>query len=304
MNINQIESFIRIAQYGSFSAAAKILYISQPTISQQIKALEAEVGAELLIRSGKNIVLSDAGKCYFDYAKKVIDNNNLGLSALQEFTHSYKGVLNIASSTVPAQYTLPQVIADMHTSYPGIKYNISQMDSDKVIDTINEGIIEIGVTSSIYNNTNLQFIPFSGDHFVLIAPRNSFFLQFKNKKIPNEILFKQNYVWRHEGSIARKTGLTFLKSIGFNLDTMNIVAEVQTTESIIHAVSCGLGLSVLSKVVVDNYANKDKILVFDYDSQLLDRTFFAIFIKQRILTPISKAFIDFISNNDKKYLHK
>ena len=111
MNLKQLEAFVRVAETKSFSTAAKMLFLTQPTVSAHISSLERELNTCLLVRNTKGVALSEAGKELYAYAEQMLEleqkiRERFGLTGRQSGS-----VLRIAASTIPAQYLLPDIMA-------------------------------------------------------------------------------------------------------------------------------------------------------------------------------------------------
>ena len=107
MNLKQLEAFVQVAEGGSFSKAAKELYLTQPTISAHISALEKELNARLFIRNTKEVSLSEDGKDLYRHAKQIIDIEKKIEERFGAKGPDARQCITIAASTIPAQYLLP-----------------------------------------------------------------------------------------------------------------------------------------------------------------------------------------------------
>jgi DNA-binding transcriptional LysR family regulator len=111
LDFRQIEAFIQVVKLKSFSKAADAVFLTQPTISTHINSLENELGVKLVDRSGKEIVPTKAGKIFYDYANSLLNVRDSAIHSLNEFSTKIEGKLEIAASTVPSQYLLPELMA-------------------------------------------------------------------------------------------------------------------------------------------------------------------------------------------------
>ena len=107
MNLKQLEAFVQVAEGGSFSKAAKQLFLTQPTISAHISSLEKELNARLFVRNTKEVKLSDDGKDLYRYARQMIDLQKKIEERFETGKEESKHLITIAASTIPAQYLLP-----------------------------------------------------------------------------------------------------------------------------------------------------------------------------------------------------
>ena len=118
MNLKQLEAFVQIADNGSFSKAAKDLFLTQPTISAHISALEKELNTRLFVRNTKEVRLSDSGTVLFDYAKQMVVLQKKIEDSFAVREENAQQCITIAASTIPAQYLLPGILANFNEKYP------------------------------------------------------------------------------------------------------------------------------------------------------------------------------------------
>ena len=133
MRLDYIRSFINVVNCKSFSVAAKKAFVSQPTISTHIKQLEAELGVQLLVRSTKDVILSEEGVLFYPYAVRLLETENEALAHLNKTEAKVKGTVTIAASSVPGNYILPRILKQTRLKYPEIDYRMLEGDSSQVI---------------------------------------------------------------------------------------------------------------------------------------------------------------------------
>lgn len=118
MNLKQLEAFVKVAETKSFSEAAKQLFLTQPTISAHVSALEKELNTCFLIRNTRGVELSESGKELYAYAVQMLEIEKTIKGRFGKEIKPEGNVLRIAASTVPAQYILPNVMSTFHAEYP------------------------------------------------------------------------------------------------------------------------------------------------------------------------------------------
>ena len=295
MYINQVEAFVNVVRYKSFSQAARKLYLSQPTISAHIKSLESELGVQLLVRTTKDVILSDAGKIFYEYALELIHIRDVACIKMKSYTKEVKGNLRLAASTVPAHYILPRLLTGVRKSNPDIFFTVREMDSQAVISSVENYEVDLGLTGMSVTDSRLAFTPFLTDRLVLITPNTAAF-RHMDGAFPIEHLTKYPYIWRETGSGTRKVAAAFLHSVGIEESDLNIVTEMQTTESIKQAVYGNLGLSIISRKAVEDYVKFGHLLEFDFDSELLDRNMYLVYHKSMMFSPTTDYFFNYIKN--------
>jgi DNA-binding transcriptional LysR family regulator len=138
MDFKQLESFITIAKYNSFSKAARELYLTQPTLSSHIQNLESELGILLFDRKGKTIELTDAGKTFKNHAVEIIKKRDSAVFTINDIIGKFDGLLELPSSSVPEEFVVPEVIAGFSAKFPGIRFKIYHLDSQDVLESISD----------------------------------------------------------------------------------------------------------------------------------------------------------------------
>ena len=136
MNLKQLEAFVRVAETKSFSAAAKQLYLTQPTVSAHIASLERELNTCLLVRNTKGVALSESGKELYAYAEQMLEleqkiRDRFGLTGKQSGS-----VLRIAASTIPSQYLLPDIMAQFRREYPEEQLKLFETERSRGDDPV------------------------------------------------------------------------------------------------------------------------------------------------------------------------
>ena len=293
MYFNQLEAFVQVADNKSFSKAAKAMYLSQPTVSAHIKSLEAELGVSLILRTTKEVLLSDAGQIFYDYAKELLHTRDVATLMMQSYATEIRGSLPVAASTVPSQYLLPELLSEMYIRYPDLKVSVHQADSSEVIGRIENYNAELGFTGMKTDNSKCIFEPLLEDRLVLITPNTPAYQIYKDN-FPVSQLRYLPFVIREKGSGTQKEADAFLQSIGLDDQKMHILTELPSTESVKQAVCHGLGVSIISKIAAEDYEKFGYILTFDLDSDLLNRSIYLVYHKNRVLTPAARAFVEVI----------
>ena len=110
MDLRKLEVFVKVVEMKSFSKAAQVVYLSQPTISGHIKCLEESLEVQLLDRLGREVVPTRAGMLLYEHAARLIKQRDIAVQAIEQFTGHMRGELNFGGSTIPGQYLLPQIM--------------------------------------------------------------------------------------------------------------------------------------------------------------------------------------------------
>ena len=263
MNLKQLEAFVQVAEGGSFSKAARELYLTQPTISAHISSLEKELNVRLFVRNPKEVSLSDNGKDLYKYAKQMVDLQGKIEEHFGMKKDSGKHCITIAASTIPAQYLLPKVLMCFNEKYPEEQFKIKETDSAQVVTQIVDCMADVGFTGTVLEKKHCKYIPFYKDELVIIAPNTEKYRRFQ-EECPNDIswLKREHVIMREEGSGTRKEAEKQLRSAGVNMADLEIIASIENQETIKKSVRQGIGVSILSRLAATDEAKAGQMLIF------------------------------------------
>lgn len=263
MNLKQLEAFVQVAESGSFSKAAKELYLTQPTISAHISALEKELNVRLFIRNTKEVELSEDGRVLYKYAREMVDLEYQVQEHFRIGEETGKRSITIAASTIPAQYLLPDVLMLFKERYPQEKFKLIETDSTKVVTQIIEGAADIGFTGTVLEKKHCRYIPFYKDKLVIITPNTPKYQALKKQESKGiQWLKKESIILREEGSGTRKEAEKQLKKAGVSINELNVIASIDNQETIKRSVRQGMGVSILSRLAAAEEVEIGQMLAF------------------------------------------
>lgn len=295
IDMKEMEAFVSVVDCGSFSRAAKSLYLTQPTVSTHIASLERKLGIKLLVRTTKEIYPSDAGSLLYGYAKDILQLRAKAVQALYAFTHDMQGTVLVAASTIPGQYFLPKLIQGFRTEYPDINFNVQVLDSTEVAGQIASRKAEVGFTGTIISLSKCVYQPLAEDRLVVITPNSPKYRVFLSTGFPVRHLTQEPFISREPGSGTRLETENFLREMGVDIKDVHIAVEVRSTESIKQMVSEGLGIAVISQSACEDYCKFQKLLAFNFDNVRLRRKLYVVRHKNSILSPIAQAFYNYVA---------
>ena len=261
MNLKQLEAFVRVAETKSFSAAAKMLFLTQPTVSAHIASLERELNTCLLIRNTKGVALSESGKELYAYAEQMLEleqkiRERFGLTGRQPGS-----VLRIAASTIPSLYLLPDIMARFRKEYPEEQLKLFETDSSGVVEMILSHKAAVVFAGTVLEKGSCTYIPFYQDELVVLTPSSERYRARKNDDIVSWIL-EEPVILREEGSGTRKEALRLLAQTGVDISKLNVAAMMENQETIKRSVGSGMGISILSKLAAKEEIDSGKLLAF------------------------------------------
>lgn len=291
-SIKQIRTFINVADYKSFTHAAEAMFMTQPSVSAQIKALEETFGLSLIERNDKRVQLTEAGKFFYREAKEILAVYDRAIESMDEFNGLKKGRLSLGASTIPGEYLMPRFIGGFRKLYPGITVSLTVADTNQVIDLIYERKIDLGVVGAKTESNHVEFITFLQDELILLAGRDV--------DIP-EVISCQEFLCfpilsREAGSGTRSVVKEALAAQGIEESDLNVMMELGSTQSIITGVTGDLGLGFVSKWASEAALEAGvvkKVTICDLD---LKRSFYIAYAKNSTATKARDRFISHLMN--------
>ena len=292
MNLKQLEAFVQVAEGGSFSKAAKELFLTQPTISSHISSLERELNARLFVRNTIEVSLSEDGIKLYKYAKQMLDlQREIEVTfGMDEEGESHAVI--IAASTIPAQYLLPEVLTRFSERYPQEQIRIQETDSSKVVMQIVDHRVDIGFTGTVLEKKHCKYIPFYKDELVIITPNTPKYQELaQGNKEDISWIKKEHVIMREEGSGTRKEAELQLKGAGVKFAGLDIIASIENQETIKKSVRQGMGISVLSKLATADEVANGEILAFPIPNSDEGRDINLVYNKNYQMTRSAERFI-------------
>ena len=293
MEFKQLEAFVAVVDYGSFSEAARRLYLTQPTISAHIRSLEEELHSRLILRTTKKTTVTTRGYQLYDSAVRMLEiRNNL----LENFTGSQKHMIDLAASTIPSSYLLPELLAGFGTSHPDIYFHSIQTDSEEAIHRVLDGTVDLALVGQNTGDDSCIFTPFCQDTLVVAAPVTEHYLKLKEKSAEFQEFLHDPIIIREKGSGTKKEMDLFLEKIGVTPSELNVIARMNNLESIKKSIVNGLGISILSARSVIDLEKTKQILLFPLEESVHERNFYIVYSKNRILKPHVRQFMHYVQN--------
>ncbi|RGU94256.1 LysR family transcriptional regulator [Clostridium sp. AF15-17LB] len=283
MRLEYIRSFISVVNCKSFSLAARQIFLSQPTISTHIKQLESELGVQLLVRSTKDVILSEAGVIFYPFAVRLLETENEALSQIHKTEMVVKGTVSIATSSVPGNYILPQFLACSRKAYPDINYRISEGDSAQVLQSILHFETDIGIGSIKSANEKCMCLPLVKDQIVLAAPNTE---EYRNMKgnFPLERLKQETYVLREPGSGTRLATESIEQALDLHAKPLKVALQAESSELVKRGVEQGIGVAFISSLAVKESVEQGKVLKFEFPDIDTSRQLYLLYHKDRVMT--------------------
>ncbi len=171
VNISQLRAFVTVVDRGSFSEAARDLGVSQPAVTMQVQSLESALGVLLLDRRYRRVDLTEAGHAVLPHARRVLDQLEQARIDLEQLSGTITGRLTIAASTTPGVYLVPRLLGAFTDAYPEVAVSVVVTDTAQVVDAVESGSAQIGITGATVRAARVAFEKLGHDELLLIASR-------------------------------------------------------------------------------------------------------------------------------------
>ncbi len=292
MELNQLRIFCAVVEKRSFSRAGEVVFLSQPTVSLQISALEQELGTKLLDRRGREVAITRTGETLYHYARRILELVDEAGQAIEQLKGLVKGKLMLGASTIPGEYILPSLLAKFKAKYPGIDINLIVGDTKEIIGKVAGNEVEVGVVGTREKSEKLVFDPFITEKLVLIAPPNSRWL--KHDEATLEDLKRAPFILRESGSGTRATVKQKLHEAGMKEEDLTVVMRLGSTAAVKSAVESGAGVSLISERAIENEIKLGTIKTIPVKDLELDREFFIVYSRKKSHSPAVQTLLQFL----------
>ena len=294
MNLKQLEAFVQVAEGGSFSKAAKQLFLTQPTISAHISSLEKELNARFFVRNTKEVKLSDDGKELYRYARQMIDLQKKIEERFETGKSESKHLITIAASTIPAQYLLPEILMKFNERYPKEQVKLLETDSSQVVTKIIDHMVDVGFTGTVLEKKHCKYIPFYKDELIVITPNTEKYQVLHQNIEDISWISGECLIMREEGSGTRKEAGKQLRNAGINLDKLKIIASIENQETIKKSVKQGMGISVISRLAAEDEVKYGDLLAFSIPKADQGRDINLVYNKNYQMSKSTERFVKIV----------
>jgi DNA-binding transcriptional LysR family regulator len=271
--LQQLRILKAVATEKSFTKAAEVLFLSQPYLSKQIKALEQNLDVSLLRRNSNTISLTENGKIFLQYSERILALCEESCRALIDLKNGERGNLRVGASQTIGTYLMPRLLALFAQNYPQIDLKV-QVNSTRIIakQIVNKQIDLAVVGGEVPQELkqSLKIEHFVEDELNLIISNSHPFA--KRKKIKKEDLYHLNFITLHSNSTIRKFVDNILKQNNIETEQLTIVMQLNSIEAIKTAVSLGLGAAFVSSSAIEKEIKLKTLEILEIENIRITRT--------------------------------
>src|SRR5947207_6440801 len=249
MDTRQLAAFCAVVERQSFSQAAERLGVTQPAVSQQVRALEERLGKRLLDRSGRRVEPTEAGLALYRGAQRLLSFEGQLLDELDAADGGeLGGTLQVGASTGPGSTVVPVLLCEFQKGSPGVSVSLSISDTQSVVERVAGRELELGVVGAARRHRGVTFEPFFRDDVVLACPPDH---RFAGRSIRLDDLRKEPLIVMQEGAGVRQVLEDELRRAGTRLRDLEPRLELGLQESARSAVAAGYGVTFISRAAIE-----------------------------------------------------
>ncbi|MCG6966135.1 MAG: LysR family transcriptional regulator [Chromatiaceae bacterium] len=286
--LRQLQVFEAIVRLGSFTRAAEELFLTQPTVSMQIKKLADSMGLPLFEHVGRNVSPTEAGLELYESCRRIFETLANFEMKLADLKGIKRGRLRLGVITT-AKYFAPEVLGEFCQKYPGIEVALKVSNRDRVIERINANEDDLYIMGQApADRSDIEAYPFAPNPLVVMAPRDHPLVG--KKRIPLSRIVDEPFILREPGSGIRDATLRMFDEFGRR---PHVRMELGSNEAIKHAIVGGLGLSVLSLHTLALEGPDGPVAILDVEGFPILREWYLVHPKGKELSLVAKAFLEF-----------
>jgi DNA-binding transcriptional LysR family regulator len=276
INLNSLRLFTAVAQQGGFSAAGRLLRVSQPAVSKAVRQLEGELGTQLLVRAAGGVVLTEEGRVLLGHARVLFGEERAAEEALAERRGLSRGSLRIGSSLTVASYFLPRILGAFHARHPAIEMTLVAANTRAVFEALLSNTVELAVVEGPVSHSRVEVSPWMEDELVVVVAPGHPLTEVRRLKAAR--LFQELFLIREEGAGTRDVILAALRNRRL---TPARLFEISENEVMKKLTAAGVGFSIMSRMAVEEEISRGELQPLAVEDFVLRRTLTWLQVKGR-----------------------
>jgi DNA-binding transcriptional LysR family regulator len=291
--LHQLKVFETAARHRSFTRAAEELFLTQPTVSMQIKQLTKTVGLPLFEQVGKRLYLTDAGRELYATCQEIFDQLSEFEMKVAELKGMKQGRLRLATIST-TKYFVPRLLGPFCQLYPGIDISLEVTNHERILERLSDNQDDVYILSQPPEDFDINCYPFVENPLVVLAPRHHPLVQEKN--IPLSRLNGEPFIMREPGSGTRKAVQKLFEE---HKISVKVRLELGSNEAIKQAIVGGLGISVLSRHTLALEGTNGPLAILDVEGFPIERYWYVVYPAGKQLSVIARTFLEYLQNEGK-----
>lgn len=290
MEFHQLRYFLAVARLRSFTRAAQHEHVAQPSLSQQIRKLEDELGARLFNRPARSITLTPFGQRFEHRARRVLDEIEGARHEMDEMLGLRRGSVNLGAIPTLAPYLLPSILAEFSRVYPGIAVNMRENLTSSLVAELAAGELDLAFLRLPVRRTEFVAETLIEERMILAVPRHHHLLRRRNRPVALADLGDERFLLLKDGHCFRDDVLQICKRCRVN---PNVVFEGGQFDTLVAMVAAGVGVTLLPEMARRHYQHSG-VGLLEFMSPQPTRTVGLVRAKKKFVTPATRAFVDHV----------
>lgn len=285
ITLRQLEVFTEVLKCGSTTQASSALSLSQSAVSAALSDLETQLSVRLFDRVGKRLVVNEHGRLLYPKAMALLEQ----AGEIEHLFQSEAGALRIAASSTIGNYILPKMIAGYRRDFPAVPLELNVGNSRDVINAVADFRVDLGLIEGPCHMPDLLTQTWQQDELVVFAAPDHPLLQ---APVTLDALAQAPWIMREAGSGTREVVEHILLS---HLSHFDLVMELGNSEAIKHAVRYGIGISCLSRRVIEEQLQTGVLVEVPVPLPQLNRALYLIHHRQKHMSKALERFLSYCS---------
>lgn len=240
MDLRQLEIVRTVAEKGSFTAAARVLNVSQSAVSRQVLLLEEELGEPVFLRLGRRVRLTTAGQALFDLSRRVLTDISDTTAGIRDHQQAPAGTLHLGGGMTVCLHVFPPLLKEYRKRQPRIDVKLTTGPTAQLLERLRSGALDIGLLTLPVEGADLTQVPVMREELLLVLPPSHKLAG--RRRIPPADLVNQSWVLFERGSSTRRVIDGMFEAHGIR---PRVVLETENVEILKAFASTGLGLTIL-----------------------------------------------------------
>ncbi|NJL85228.1 MAG: LysR family transcriptional regulator [Leptolyngbyaceae cyanobacterium SM1_1_3] len=296
--LHQLKVFEATARHGSFTRAAEELYLTQPTVSIQVKQLTKAVGLPLFEQIGKRLFLTQAGQKLLETCQGIFEGLSQFEMAVSDMKGMKQGQLRLAVITT-AKYFVPRLLGPFCQRYPGIDISLKVTNHQHIQERMANNEDDLYILSQPPEQPELKIHPFLENPLVVLAPKSHPLVGQSN--IPISALDHESFIMREPGSGTRQAVQKLLK---VHKVDVKVRLELGSNEAIKQAIAGGLGISVLSQHTIISEGTTGEFAILDVEHFPIERHWYVTHLAGKQLSVVAESFLQYLMEESHELAEK
>jgi len=291
MKIDQLRTFQKVALTGSFTRAARELFLTQPAVSQQIKALEDSYRIKLFDRQGKKIKLTLEGEILFAKANNLLNELRDIEKVFEDLSKLDLGRIDIAATAVFSTYFLPRAMGDFIKKYPGVEVELHTGNSHEVITKLLEGGTDFGFGGVVKAEPDITFSLIHQEPYIFVVGKDHPLVERDQISVDDLKVFP--FIWREHGTLIRRKMEEMMGGSQGSTIFRNVI-EVQNVETVKRLVEQGVGVTIIPEIAVGRELAGGWLKQVNLSGLDLHASYYLLHLKKRPLSRRARVFLQLL----------